>query len=120
MDIFWNMNQRWLTMKAEKAAEDAKVKANDATLHLIRLEEKVDHLALKCQALWELVKEQTQLTDMQIAERISEIDMRDGVADGKITQGRRQCSDCGRAVGPGYTQCLFCGAPMNGTEIFEP
>ena len=86
---------------------------------ITELDEKIDQLALKCQALWEIVRSETSLSDSDIKTKIHEIDMRDGVSDGKITKSERHCNSCGHAVGKRYVRCLYCGKPIEGKEVFD-
>lgn len=79
----------------------------------------MDFLALGCQAMWELLSESTGLTDDDIKKRIMDIDLRDGKADGKMSNTVRPCSNCERPVSQKRDTCLYCGseAPAK-TEVF--
>jgi len=74
-----------------------------------RVDDRVEHLALLCQAMFELLQERTDLTGNDLAKKMEEIDLRDGKADGKITPEIRKCSQCGRTVSPKFGRCLYCG-----------
>ena len=49
----------------------------------------VKSTALILEAIWELVKEQTELDDVDLMNKITEIDLRDGVKDGRSNEKTR-------------------------------
>jgi hypothetical protein len=75
------------------------------------LASRVDRLTLACVAMWELLREQTQLTDEQLLEKVREVDLRDGQLDGKISNKQlRRCQQCDRVMSPRHARCIYCGA----------
>lgn len=84
-----------------------------------RLGERNDRLALVCQALWELLREHTELSDADLVRRIREIDVRDGVADGRMTPVPVECPACHRQSTSRREECLYCGARLPGGSILE-
>ncbi len=72
----------------------------------------------ECQALWEIVGDSSGFSDGDIEQGISETDLRDGVADGKVTRSGRQCGNCGRTVSARHNRCLYCGTIPEEREIF--
>ena len=74
-----------------------------------QLEERLDQLTLVCAAMWQLVREKTNLTEQDLAERIAIIDAKDGVADGKMTRVVDKCPKCSRTMSPKHKRCLYCG-----------
>jgi hypothetical protein len=103
----------------ERQAGQAKDQIEYSKKDIAALEERLDQLALKCQALWELLREESDLKDDDIYKRIHEVDLRDGVADGKMTGTAQACVSCGRTIGKRYTQCLYCGDHKQNKEVFE-
>jgi len=73
------------------------------------IREQIGKLALMNQALWELLRERLQLTDDDLAKIAQEIDLRDGVADGKMTEAAVRCPQCGRISNSRHWKCLYCG-----------
>jgi hypothetical protein len=121
MSIFWLIQHEAKMAKmakAESEATGARASARKLRSHIAELEERIDQMALKCQALWEIVREATDLSDFDIEQRINEIDLRDGVADGKITKKVQQCGRCGRTVSMRHSRCLYCGETVKGGEVF--
>jgi hypothetical protein len=77
---------------AEAAAEarQGKTAARNVKEELTYLEDRVDQLILLNAALWSLLEERLGLTEQELADRVQEIDLTDGTADGKITRGMSQ------------------------------
>ena len=73
------------------------------------LEIKVDRLTLVTQALWELLQAKAGLTESDLTALIEEIDLRDGVKDGKHTPTPKNCVKCNRVVSVRTNMCLYCG-----------
>jgi hypothetical protein len=87
--------------------------AGSVTGELHDVNERIDRLLLVVDALWTLLKD-TGYTDEQLRERIHEIDLADGVADGRRTPRPVRCTSCDSMVEVGRATCAFCGAPVDG------
>ncbi|CAG0975598.1 hypothetical protein PHYC_01483 [Phycisphaerales bacterium] len=76
-----------------------------------RLEDRLDRLALINTAMWELIVARLGLTQQEIANQITEVDLRDGVLDGRIrpNDAPLKCSQCGRTLMQRHRTCLYCG-----------
>lgn len=83
------------------------------------LEDRVDKLLLVCSALWELLRDRTELTEDDLLAKVEEVDLRDGRADGKISKTVKKCPKCGRTMSPRHKQCLYCGAQDLTTGAFD-
>lgn len=87
----------------------------DGTLHTNRIEdvnERIDQLAMVVRGMWALLEEGGVTTEQLLA-KLEELDMQDGVADGKVTRGPVDCPSCDSRVAPGLTKCQFCGADID-------
>lgn len=86
-----------------------------------RLRASVDRLALVCRALWEVARDQHGLDEEELSLRVQEIDLRDGVADGRHASGAepRRCLKCGRPMGRAQDRCLYCGTVRVPASPFE-
>ena len=73
------------------------------------LQYQVQRFALLNQALWELLRERAKLTDADLEAKIREVDLRDGVEDGRMTQTGLKCPTCGRVSSSKHWKCLYCG-----------
>jgi ribosomal protein S27AE len=83
---------------------------SDDGRHRVReLEHQIARLQLMNQALWELLRERVQLTDADLERKAQEIDLRDGVQDGKISNTALKCPSCGRVSSSKHWKCLYCG-----------
>jgi len=87
--------------------------------HVRASDERLDQLLLVCAAMWELLRERTNLTEEDLVARVAEIDARDGVADGRITKQPRTCPGCGHTVYPRHKKCLYCGADLPTDSVFK-
>ena len=71
-------------------------------------ERRIERLVLVGQALSEILRDRLGLTPDEINEKINEIDLRDGVLDGKMRPQVLKCSTCGRPVSSARPKCVFC------------
>lgn len=76
------------------------------------LKRRVERQSLLNQALWEIVRERLGMTDSDLEQRATEIDLRDGVQDGAITAVPVTCSACGRTSSSRKTHCMYCSHPL--------
>lgn len=100
-------------------AARASAKATSATAKFVQLEERVEKLLLVNMAMWELIQECTNLTEEDLACKVKEIDLRDGVADGKKTNVVKLCPKCNRTMSPKHSRCLYCGAEDLAAGTFD-
>jgi hypothetical protein len=74
------------------------------------VEERLDRLTLICRAMYELMRDANPaMTEEQLSAKITEIDARDGVGDGRMTPKARRCPKCEAMMSPKFARCLFCG-----------
>ena len=112
MNIFRGFDPGLVGAQAQIVAGTAERKANQVERDAMALEHKVDHLALACQALWEILSEKAGVTHEELAQKMTEIDLRDGQQDGRISPHVIQCPACGRNVSNAKPTCMFCGGPI--------
>lgn len=102
--------------RAAALARDAAVA--DGTRHTNRiedLEERIDQLALIMRGVWGLLEEGGVTTDRLMA-KLEELDMQDGVADGKVRRMPVDCQSCDSKVPAGLSNCQYCGAEVLSEE----
>ena len=93
------------TPGAPSAAVDAKTIAQAARAD-------IERLLMITEALWQILKEQHGYTDAELFRRITEIDLRDGRADGRVAPSPpRKCPHCDRVMVKNRPICIFCGKP---------
>jgi len=73
------------------------------------LTHELQRLKLLNQALWEMLREQMGWSDEQLEQKALEIDLRDGVQDGRISDAALRCPQCGRTSSSRHWRCLYCG-----------
>ncbi len=105
--------------QASQDAASAKSEARSAGDDVRRLTERVEQLTLLCAAMWQLLRERTNLSEQDLAERVASIDAKDGVADGKLTKTVKKCPKCNRTMSPKYSRCLYCGYNLPPESLFE-
>ena len=74
-----------------------------------RLEMNLGKTLMICEALWELLRDKTKLTQDDLYKKLYEIDMRDGALDGQNQFKVRDCPSCHRPVSGRHGTCLYCG-----------
>lgn len=95
-----SLYNRSLVPQQQSAALESRVR--DLEYHIRRL-------SLLNQALWELLRERAKLTDAELERMVREIDLRDGVEDGAITETPVECPTCGRVSNSKHWKCMYCG-----------
>ena len=118
MDLY-DMRQNSRISEVQTRARESSAKAGNA-LELSRtLQRRVDKLALICEAMWEMIRERTDLTEDDLAAKVEEIDLRDGKLDGKVEAKPIPCPKCNRRSPSRFERCLYCGQPMEPDSIFR-
>jgi hypothetical protein len=117
--MFWEIYQQSRINSANTTASRAESKALNVTHTLRHLEDKVDSLALTCQAMWEILRDRTSVTEEELIAKVNEIDLRDGKADGKMGSAGNPCSQCGRVLNKRRSQCIYCGNEGQKEHAFQ-
>ncbi len=112
--------------RAQQVAADAQSKASHgaregtaANRRVWNLEDRLDKLLLVNMAMWELLKDRTELTEEDLLAKVQEVDLRDGRADGKISKTVAKCPKCGRTMSPRHKKCFYCGASKLNVGAFD-
>jgi len=107
---FWMAGAMNAGMRNMERAASAK---QDLTPQLVAQMREMEHqlarMTLLNQAMWELIRNRLNLTDQDFENMVREIDLRDGVEDGQITNTPLKCPQCGRVSGSKHYRCLYCG-----------
>ncbi|MDX9971495.1 MAG: hypothetical protein RBU21_00755 [FCB group bacterium] len=85
----------------------------DQSMKIRDLEHQIARINLLNQALWELLRERAKMTDNDLLAKIKEVDLRDGIEDGRMTVTPLECPSCGRVSSSKHWKCLYCG------QLFE-
>ena len=111
MNLFAGRNySTYQSTQAQISADAAQRDAREAQENVEFMRQDINRLLLITEALWMLLKQQHGYTDEDLTKVVTEIDLRDGVADGKANKvGPKPCPYCGRMVAAHHATCIFCG-----------
>jgi len=96
-----------------QAASRAESKATALDQQVKHLRSDLARTLMICEALWELLSENEGLSEIDLHKKLYEIDMRDGVLDGKNQRKAQKCPDCEHMVSSRHAACIYCGKVMS-------
>jgi ribosomal protein S27AE len=111
MTAFWptagiqGINATAANVEAARAAAGAR----RAEATVAEVEERLERLTLISMAMWEILRDNTKLTEADLMSKVQQIDLRDGVPDGKVTSKVQKCPKCERTMSTRHQVCLYCG-----------
>lgn len=109
---FWTIRASYDFAQARSDATEAKSRAREALSAARVSSDRIDKLLLTCEALWTLVREKLDLTDAELIDMVNQIDLTDGVADGRKRRPPFMCPACERAITRRFGKCLYCEQPI--------
>lgn len=103
----------FMGMAAAAQASSADAEARRAVANVENLEARVDRLALLCESLWTIIRDELKITDEALLDRVTEIDLTDGRLDGKVNRSSAlTCHKCSRTISRRFANCMYCQAPV--------
>ena len=113
-DIIIDLLQHQLLPAVAHRQEDPGPRPTQSLKELSRhFSRKYDQLVLVCQAMWELLAEQTSLSEEDLRAKVNELDLRDGRRDGRlnrrVTTPLPTCPECGAGISRKFNRCMLCG-----------
>lgn len=108
--MIWDFLTYQRAAAAERTADDARSQARTLGTDVHHVRDDLQRMMLVVHAMWDLLREKAGLTDEDLLQKINELDLRDGVQDGKHAQPARPCAACGRPMSNRFARCLYCGA----------
>jgi len=93
------------SMRAGEAARTAREAASDAA----EIEQRLDRTVMACEAMWLLLRDKLGLTELDLIDKINELDLSDGQLDGKVRKTAVSCPKCRRTISRRHPRCLYCG-----------
>jgi hypothetical protein len=117
--MIWEAYQQTKIAGAKSTADRAMSKAGRHANRTEDVELHVERLSLACQAMWELIRDTSELNETDLETKILEIDGRDGRVDGKMTTKPIDCPTCARPTNSSRDACMICGAPITRQHQFE-
>lgn len=76
------------------------------------IEARLDRTLLTCEAMWTILRDKLGVSDVELVERINELDLSDGKLDGKVRKTAVACPSCHRTISPRFPKCMYCGQPI--------
>ena len=110
--------QEYQIGRAKSIANETQLRSHANATDLNYVDKKLDNLILITQAIWELLEE-SGMTESQLEKKIQEIDMRDGIEDGKVGHGLDACPECGKKPKIRRANCFWCGAKLPAGNILS-
>lgn len=101
------------------AASRAQSTAEQTRTEVEALETRVERLKLVTRALWEIVRDNTPITEAMLEAKVTEIDRRDGQVDGRTSPGVLACQQCKRTIQRGQDACQYCGHVQGFESVFD-
>ena len=117
--MIWEMHQQQGIASAKRSADRAQAKAESFSDEIAKMSRHLNRLTLACQSMWELIRDNTNLTEEDLEAKVLEVDLRDGHADGRIRTQILTCSACGRKTNSKRAFCVMCGAPVDRPSQFD-
>lgn len=115
--MFFDIYQQHRINAVSTGLDHAKQKNKRIETEMHGMRRQLDRVTMACQGMWELIRENSDITEEMLAQRIHEIDLRDGVADGKMSPQVVSCAACGRKTSARRGFCIMCGEPVSGDHI---
>lgn len=94
---------------AHAEAAQAKGEARATRTKVAELEARLERTLLACEAMWTLLRDKIGVTDLELIERINDVDLSDGRLDGKVRKTAVSCPSCGRTISRRFPKCMYCG-----------
>ncbi len=118
MSFLWDMAQDQRIGEVSSKASGARSQAQTAQEQTEQLESRLESLMLANAAMWSLLRERLGVTDGELIERMRQIDLLDGKADGKMSARVLECPTCKRTMSTRFRRCVYCGTPVAGGSPF--
>jgi ribosomal protein S27AE len=109
-------------MHNAQAASHAQSSARSAHEAVRDTEQQLERLAFICQAMWSLLREQTNLSEQDLLTRMQELQEQDKATQSEqanSNQQRPRCPECGRTFNPRHDKCLYCGTAKPLQSAFD-
>lgn len=100
-DVLIGSPQAWMDKrKAERSLQMLK----------LDIDEKIDRLALICQAMWELTIENSNISQQDLLNKTRKLGLFTISFSRELENIPKKCVKCGKTVSPKYKKCIYCGS----------
>lgn len=117
--MFWDIYGQTKIRESHNKAVRAVLDLEELNIEFENLERRFSTLSLACHAMWEIIQEKLEVSTEDLLDRMEQIDLRDGAADGQVGPRIRVCPKCGRKASRRHTKCIYCGEPLPQVDLFE-
>ena len=117
--LLWDLYQNKNISTARREADAAQSSSEKTAYELDKLKHQVDKLSLSCQAMWELLRDHSGLTEDDIQAKIVEVDGRSGEVNGKMGARLVDCPSCGNPTSSARAACDRCGGAITSDHCFQ-
>ena len=117
--MFFDLYQQTKINALESTASDAFSKAHSTEVTVDALAGRLGHLALACQAMWEILRDHHGVNEAELKAKMLEVDLRDGAKDGVMGTTVLTCPTCGSRTNSKRPMCIICGVPVPVKHLFE-
>ena len=107
MSFFWGIQAGRSAAQAATSASRAQGEARKAKTSVDDLQSQLDRALMACEAMWTILRDKLNVTDLDLLNRINEIDLSDGKLDGKVNKSAVACPKCGRTMARRFKQEKF-------------
>ncbi len=109
MSIFYGMHAASAAARANATAGEASRTARTTQTTVAELEQRLDRAMMACEAMWVMMRDKMGITDVELIDKINEIDLSDGQLDGKVRKTAVSCPKCRRTISRRHPRCMYCG-----------
>lgn len=109
MQFLWEYYQQGRIAAADSKSERALRDVERNEQRVERLDRAIEQLKSVNIALAELLVEKLGVAESELIAKVIEIDLRDGVQDGKLTSALTICPQCRRRYNTKINRCQYCG-----------
>ena len=90
----------------------ADARANRAESAVQALETRLDRAMMTVEAMWTIMRDKLGVTNEELVERIVDLDLTDGILDGKERKPPLECPSCSRRISRRFPRCMYCGVEI--------
>ena len=101
-----------------QSAQSARQSQADLQARVRLLDRRVEYLSVVVESIWELLAERGGISEEILAQKVIEVDARDGQLDGRRKLPMSDCP-CGAKIGSHASSCAFCGQVREVANLFD-